>query len=117
MKKRFALIVMCSCGLLAQSGRVGQADEAWQLLVASMHKMHADMRSVKQSGDSDRDFVQLMLPHHQAAIEMAKTEFLYGKDPEMRRLAQEIVTTQQSEIEVMPHWLDRHPVNQRPHAP
>jgi uncharacterized protein (DUF305 family) len=47
----------------------------------------------------------LMLPHHQAAIDMAKTELLYGKDPQMRRLAQEIITDQQSEIELMQRWL------------
>jgi uncharacterized protein (DUF305 family) len=47
----------------------------------------------------------LMLPHHQAAIDMAKTQLLYGKDPQMRRLAQEIITDQQSEIELMQRWL------------
>jgi len=46
-----------------------------------------------------------MLPHHQAAIDMAKTQLLYGKDPQMRRLAQEIITDQQSEIELMQRWL------------
>jgi uncharacterized protein (DUF305 family) len=49
--------------------------------------------------------VKLMLPHHEAAIDMAKTELLYGKDPQMRRLAQEIITDQQSEIELMQRWL------------
>jgi uncharacterized protein (DUF305 family) len=60
---------------------------------------------VGSSGDSDVDFVKLMLPHHQAAIDMAKTQLLYGKDPQMRRLAQEIITDQQSEIELMQRWL------------
>ena len=51
--------------------------------------MHAAMAAVdKPSGDSDVDFVRLMLPHHQAAIEMAKTQILFGKDPQMRRRAQ-----------------------------
>jgi uncharacterized protein (DUF305 family) len=49
-----------------------------------------------------------MLPHHQAALDMAKAELKYGKDPQMRRLAQEIVTDQQSEIELMQLWLKRH---------
>jgi uncharacterized protein (DUF305 family) len=49
-----------------------------------------------------------MLPHHQAAIEMAKTQLLYGKDPQMRRLAQEILTDQQSEIQLMQLWLKQH---------
>jgi uncharacterized protein (DUF305 family) len=46
-----------------------------------------------------------MLPHHQAAIDMAKTQLLFGNDPQMRRLAQEIVTDQQTEIELMQAWL------------
>jgi uncharacterized protein (DUF305 family) len=46
-----------------------------------------------------------MLPHHQAALDMAKTQLLYGKDPQMRRLAQEIITDQRLEIELMQHWL------------
>jgi uncharacterized protein (DUF305 family) len=63
------------------------------------------MEGVKRSGNSDVDFVRLMLPHHQAAIDMAKTQLLYGKDAQMRRLAQEIITDQQLEIELMQRWL------------
>src|ERR1700674_1345818 len=80
------------------------ADPGWSEFVASMNQMHADMHSVEPSGNSDTDFVRLMLPHHQGAIDMAKTELLRGKDPQMRRLAQEIVTHQQSEIELMQLW-------------
>jgi DUF305 family protein family protein len=81
------------------------ADPAWSELIASMDKMHMAMGAVVRSGNSDVDFVRLMLPHHQAAIDMAKTQLLYGKDPQMRRLAQEIITDQQSEIELMQLWL------------
>jgi uncharacterized protein (DUF305 family) len=70
-----------------------------------MHVMHAAMSSVQPTGDNDADFVRLMLPHHQAAIDMAKTQLLYGQDAQMRRLAQEIITDQQSEIELMQLWL------------
>ena len=77
----------------------------WVELRASMEKMHAAMTSVEPTGNSDADFVKLMIPHHQAAIDMAKTQLLYGKDPQMRRLAQEIITDQQSEIELMNLWL------------
>jgi len=66
------------------------------------------MESVRLSGDSDADFVRLMLPHHQAAIDMARAQLLYGKDPQMRRLAQEIITDQQSEIDLMRLWLKQH---------
>jgi len=84
------------------------SDPAWSELIASMEKMHNAMASTKPSGDSDADFVRLMIAHHQAAIDMAKTQLLYGKVPEMRRLAQEIITDQQSEIEVMQLWLKQH---------
>jgi hypothetical protein len=81
------------------------ADADWSELIASMDKMHMAMGAIKRSGNSDVDFVRLMLPHHQAAIDMAKTQLLYGKDAQMRRLAQEIITDQQSEIELMQGWL------------
>jgi uncharacterized protein (DUF305 family) len=73
-----------------------------------MQTMHVAMASVQPSGNRDVDFVRLMLPHHQAAIEMAKAQLLYGQDPQMRRLAQEIITDQQSEIQLMQLWLKQH---------
>ena len=84
------------------------SEPAWAELQASMENMHAAMTSVEPTGNSDADFVKLMIPHHQAAIDMAKTQLLYGKDPQMRRLAQEIITDQQSEIELMNLWLKEH---------
>jgi uncharacterized protein (DUF305 family) len=86
-------------------------DVNWSELLASMKKMHMAMEAIKPSGDSDFDFVRLMLPHHQAAIDMAKTQLLYGKDPQMRRLAQEIITDQQLEIELMQRWLKQQHTN------
>src|SRR5256885_7146472 len=81
------------------------ADSDWSELIASMDKMHNAMGAVARSGNSDVDFVKLMLPHHQAAIDMAKIQLANGKDSQIRRLAQEIVTDQQSEIELMQLWL------------
>ena len=83
-------------------------DPNWSELVASMDKMHMAMEAVEYSGNSDFDFVRLMLPHHQAAVDMAKTQLLHGKDPQMRSLAQEIITDQQLEIELMQLWLKQH---------
>ena len=80
-------------------------ESKWSELIGSMHVMHAAMTSVQPTGDNDADFVRLMLPHHQAAIDMAKTQLAYGQDPQMRRLAQEIITDQQLEIELMQLWL------------
>ena len=67
---------------------------------AAMTKMMADMQ-VKPSGDVDRDFVEMMVPHHQGAVDMAKAELRYGRNEVLRRLAQEIIVTQQQEITVM----------------
>ena len=80
----------------------------WGELLASMETMHSAMTAVERSGNADVDFVRLMLPHHQAAIDMARVQLLYGKDPQMRRLAQEIIADQQSEIELMSLWLAQH---------
>jgi uncharacterized protein (DUF305 family) len=87
-------------------GTTGNSSEGE--FATSMDKMHAAMASVEPSGNSDVDFARLMLPHHQAAIDMAKTQLMNGKDPLMRRLAQEIITDQQSEIELMQLWLRQH---------
>jgi uncharacterized protein (DUF305 family) len=59
------------------------------------------MRKVRYSGNPDADFALMMIPYHQGAIEMAKVELQFGADPRLRRLAQEIILTQQSEIEVI----------------
>jgi uncharacterized protein (DUF305 family) len=56
---------------------------------------------VKSTGDADRDFVALMIPHHQGAIDMARAELKYGHNEELKRLAQNIVTQQQHEISEM----------------
>jgi uncharacterized protein (DUF305 family) len=67
---------------------------------AAMNKMMMDM-AVKPTGDVDRDFVAMMVPHHQGAVDMAKAELKYGHNEELLRLAQEIVATQQQQIKVM----------------
>jgi uncharacterized protein (DUF305 family) len=100
-------IAVCTLCMRAQHGAAGPVSP-WREMMSSMHTMHAAMVSAEASGDGDVDFVQLMLPHHQAAIEMAKTQLVYGRDPEMRRLAQEIIADQQSEIALMQLWLKQH---------
>lgn len=84
-----------------------QPDEAkfLQEMNLNMKRMEHDMSAAHMSGNVDRDFAELMIPHHQAAIDMARSELLYGKDPVMRRLAEGILIEQQSEIDVMKLWL------------
>ena len=67
---------------------------------AAMAKMMAAM-DVKPTGDVDADFVATMVPHHQGAIDMAQAELRYGRNEQLRRLAQEIIVTQQEEIAAM----------------
>jgi uncharacterized protein (DUF305 family) len=74
---------------------------------ASMQKMDREMAIAPMDGDVDHDFASMMMPHHQGAIEMAEAELRYGKDPVMRRLAQEILVDQQSEIDAMILWLNK----------
>jgi uncharacterized protein (DUF305 family) len=57
--------------------------------------------AIPASGDADRDFVARMIPHHESAIAMAQAELRYGKNEQLRRMAQEIVVTQQQEIAAM----------------
>ena len=67
---------------------------------AAMDKMMAGM-TIKPSGDVDRDFVAMMVPHHQGAVDMAQALLRYGHNEPLRRLAQEIIVTQQEEIVAM----------------
>ena len=68
--------------------------------------MHHGMASARRNGTPDHDFASAMIPHHQGAVDMAKVELLYGKDPVLRRLAQEIIVSQQQEIAVMQRQID-----------
>jgi uncharacterized protein (DUF305 family) len=76
------------------------ADDFKTMISVATARMHADMH-IHFSGDADRDFARMMIPHHQGAIDMALAELRYGKDERLRRLAQEIIVEQQSEIAVM----------------
>lgn len=67
---------------------------------SAMDKMMADME-LKPSGDVDRDFVAMMTPHHQGAIDMAIAVLKYGKNEQLKRIAQEIIVDQQQEIAAM----------------
>ena len=84
------------------SKAAGQAAGAFnELMSVAMDKMHAEMAGTPQSGDIDRDFLAMMIPHHAGAVEMARLVLVYGKDPLVRQLAEEIIAGQQAEIRGM----------------
>ncbi|MFH8135795.1 DUF305 domain-containing protein [Pantoea osteomyelitidis] len=72
----------------------------------AMDRMMTEME-VKPSGNIDEDFVAIMTPHHQGAIDMAIAELRYGTNPQLRRIAQEIIVTQQQEITAMYQALNK----------
>ena len=78
-----------------------------QMMSASMTRMDRGMADAPMNGDVDHDFATMMIPHHQGAIDMARAELSYGRDPILRRLAQEIIVDQQSEIDAMTLRLTR----------
>lgn len=77
-----------------------------------MNKMHQAMSAGVQAKNADVGFAKGMIPHHEGAIAMAKVQLRYGKDAEMKALAQKIVDAQQSEISVMQNWLDKNESSQ-----
>jgi uncharacterized protein (DUF305 family) len=79
-----------------------------QAMMKGMDAMNHAMASAPVTGDPDQDFVAMMIPHHQGAIDMARVELRYGRDPAMRRLATTIVAAQDREITTMRRWQASH---------
>ena len=84
------------------------AESIASLIAQAMERMHRDM-SIVPSGDPDRDFAAMMIPHHEGAVDMAKAELQFGKNPVLLRLAQGIIVEQLQEIELMQRELRQLP--------
>ena len=78
-----------------------------QLIDDAMAVMNHGMQSASMNSVPDHDFFSMMIPHHQGAIDMAESVLLHTTDPEVRNLAQGIITEQQNEIRLMEAWLKR----------
>jgi hypothetical protein len=95
-----ALFVLALGGRAANHEHPSAADGFQATMSDAVARMHSAM-DVPFTGDPDRDFARMMIPHHQGAIDMALAELHYGKNERLRRLAQEIIIDQQQEIAVM----------------
>jgi uncharacterized protein (DUF305 family) len=83
-------------------------DDIVRAYVAAMDRMHEAMATMAYSGDADIDFARGMIPHHEAAIEMARIVLEHGSDPTMRELALAIIEAQEREIAELEAWLAEH---------
>jgi uncharacterized protein (DUF305 family) len=102
-----ATLAIIALAVAAATAIAASAQEAFMAENnAAMDKMMAAMM-VKPSGDIDRDFAAMMIPHHQGAIEMAQAELRHGHNEQLRRIAQEIIVDQQQEIAAMDLALDQ----------
>ena len=78
-------------------------------MMQKMEAMNKAMMGAPMTGNPDRDLVNMMMPHHQGAIDMARIYLRDGKDPEIRRMAEKIITDQEREIGEFKAWLAKNP--------
>lgn len=88
-------------GMSEPKGDTGPSSKAFAEANAKMH----EGMDITFSGNTDADFVRGMIAHHQGAIDMAKIELEYGKDTQLRKLAEGIISAQEAEIKMMKEWL------------
>ncbi len=91
----------------ASPTQLAAADSSKAFTDANDRMMQAMM--VKPTGAADRDFVAMMIPHHQGAVDMAKIELQFGNDPALKKMAEQIIASQESEIAFMKDWQKAHP--------
>ncbi|BCG99759.1 hypothetical protein MesoLj131c_16960 [Mesorhizobium sp. 131-3-5] len=97
---RTAILLSAAILVVAATPAPTATSEFADEMNAAMDSM-MDAMQARATGDVDRDFATMMIPHHQGAIDMAVAELRYGTNPQLRRIAQEIIVDQQQEIAAM----------------
>lgn len=114
------IITMAKNIITAQNAEIGQlrdfiktynvpetkkkSDEMHGELAKTMKAMMDKMHTMKMTGNADKDFVMMMIPHHESAVKMAQAELLHGKQPELKKMAQKIISDQNNEINEFKSW-------------
>jgi uncharacterized protein (DUF305 family) len=98
-----AAALLAAGSMAMAAAELSAGSKALEAANAAMHEAMA----VEMTGDVDIDFMRTMIPHHQGAVEMAKIVIANGKDPEVRKLAEEVIKAQEAEIVFMRAWLER----------
>jgi uncharacterized protein (DUF305 family) len=106
MKIRIGLIGTAAAAISLSAVAIAQNSSS-QGYMGAMNKMMQNMH-MQPTGDADKDFIMMMIPHHQGAIDMAKVELQYGKDDQLRKMAQDIISAQENEIATMKEWQSKH---------
>jgi uncharacterized protein (DUF305 family) len=86
----------------------GASGDSTAAFKAVDERMMKSMGGAAYTGHADDDFVSHMIPHHQGAVDMAEVELRYGKDPQLKKLAERIVASQRKEIQFMKSWQAKH---------
>lgn len=100
---------LIACVLAAGSmANIGVAGEASMEMHHAMQAMCEKMDGMQMSNDANQDFVKMMIPHHQSAVDMATAYLKEGKDPQLVEMARKIIEAQKKEIEELQTWLEAH---------
>ena len=84
----------------------GHGAEGHSELMDAMNKMMEEMKSMKMTGNVDKDFVTMMIPHHKSAVDMAENQISHGKNVQMKQFAQKVIDDQSKEINEFQSWLN-----------